>query len=233
MGCDAGLFGYDLERAGVWSGDLPLHPTPVEVEFSDLVLYYPVEHVFWLRWTLLDDDDMQATQVDLEILQSEHEGLYDRNSKQVAKEGAGRTNFTPSINLMALKSKSNHGKLDSEPIAPDSVVISPLDIRPGTQMVVSISGIMQLTGDSVFSGKAYPSQMVRCAGFVPFNKGTRSPDKRERYKQYKKIFNQIIPTQADACRSCPFHQDCPLDVAVKTRSKDQVTGRHVKAGTRT
>ena len=124
-----------------------------------------------------------------------------------------------------MKTKSNGGHLalaqtgDSKPL-----VISPTNLTGsnGEYVEITIRGYFEATGDVFFSSKRYTVKTIRCGSFDVGVDNNTMLDKTDRAKAtyLSSVMDRTVSTTAEKCKQCPYHADCKLDVALKTRAKE-------------
>lgn len=186
--------------------------------FPDILVYDPVNHVFMFRFWNGDADDLREVKWMVTAFNPQPSRTYDSIWSKVEMD-FDETKLAPSLHLFAVKTKPNEG-LYSKDIGTDRnpILLSPLNVEVNTVIRIEFAGFFHTTGDAFFINKDYKLYSIRCGQYMGVDNGPLqqlSPRKRAEY--IGSLLNRTISTDKPDCRSCPFHQNCLLDVAVSIR----------------
>jgi hypothetical protein len=191
------------------------------LKFPSVLVYDPNVHKFWFRFWNTDADNLRNVQLKVTVFAHSSNGTsYDTISSMVVVDYE-EARFVPSVHLFALRTATNTGEhigAIGELYDKIKLYLCPLHLKPGVTIRLDVSGYFETTGDAFFANKDYGLADVRCGTYCDVdNFAIAHLPIRERSASIAQRLDRTDSTSRDSCAKCHFHQQCPLDVASRSR----------------
>lgn len=194
------------------------------IQFVEQICYDPVQHTFLFRFHNNDLDALINVRVQLILgldLPKELDRTINHQSFPLALKYPSPPYMAP-LGIITIRSKSNGGRYIEEPWKQVDAekVASPLFIGMRHFISVHVSATSESSGDAIAQTAHYYTDKVQCGQLIDVV--DRSGVGEMRYSNSPDVinygaFNEIEPTAESECRRCPFHNECPLDLATRLR----------------
>jgi hypothetical protein len=198
--------------------------------FPSKLVYDVDRHNFWFRFINVDPEQLRDISVNVFLLyyfDGDYKDQYDTLTS-TANIGIKHYPSRPSLNLTALRTKSNDGcdRDGSHPGDFNPVTISPLHFGCSgsrhsgwAEVHLEIVGYFESTGDRFFSRKEYNIGDIVCGKFDDVNNNKIiNASRKEKSKHLSSKFNITLETDANKCLMCVYLTRCPFSLAQQTRS---------------